>query len=62
MNIYMIYQIIKFHREYVFKNKKNKLVKKYFKIDELNKRDFIYHIIKFLLINFIKYENRLTQK
>lgn len=50
------------YREYVFKNKKNKLVKKYFKIDELNKRDFIYHIIKFLLINFIKYEKQINTK
>ncbi len=50
------------YREYVFKNKKIKLVKRYFKIDELNKRDFIYHIIKFLLINFIKYEKRINSK
>ena len=50
------------YREYVFKNKKKKLIKKYFKIDELNKRDFIYHIIKFLLINFIKYEKQINSK
>ena len=44
------------YREYNFKNKKVKLVKKYFIIDKLNQRDFIYHIIKFLIINYIKYE------
>ena len=46
------------YREYDFKNKKVKLVKKYFKIDDLNSRDFIFHIIKFLLINFIKYQKQ----
>ncbi len=53
------------YREYNFKGKKVKLVKKYFKIDDLNSRDFIFHIIKFLLINFIKYQkqtNRIIQK
>ena len=50
------------YREYNFDNKKIKLVKKYFKIDRLNKRDFIYHIIKFLLINYIKYENQTNTK
>ena len=44
------------YREYNFKNKKIELKKKYFRIDKVNRRDFIYHIIKFLLINFIKYE------
>ena len=44
------------YREYNFKNKKIELKKKYFIIDKVNRRDFIYHIIKFLLINFIKYE------
>ncbi len=46
------------YRKYNFKNKKIELVKRYFKIDELNRRDFVYHIIKFLLINYIKYENQ----
>ena len=50
------------YREYNFKNRKVKLVKKYFKIDKLNRRDFIYHIIKFLLINYIKYENQTNIK
>ena len=50
------------YREYKFKNKKIELIKKYFKIDQLNKRDFIYHIIKFLLINYIKYENQKNLK
>jgi ribonuclease H / adenosylcobalamin/alpha-ribazole phosphatase len=44
------------YREYNFKSNKVKLEKKFFKIDKINKRDFIYHIIKFLLINYIKYE------
>lgn len=43
------------YREYKFK-KKIKLIKKYFQIDEINKRDFIYHIIKFMIINYTKYE------
>ena len=50
------------YREYKFKNKKIELIKKYFEIDQLNKRDFIYHIIKFLLINYIKYENQKNLK
>ena len=50
------------YREYNFKNSRVKIVKKYFKIDELNKRDFIYHIIKFLLINYIKYEKQANIK
>ena len=54
------------YREYSFNNKKIELVKKYFKIDKLNRRDFVYHIIKFLIINYIKYENqtntRINQK
>ena len=44
------------YREYEFKNNKVNLKKKYFRIDRVNKRDFIYHTIKFLLINYIKYE------
>jgi ribonuclease H / adenosylcobalamin/alpha-ribazole phosphatase len=48
------------YREYEFKNKKIILKKKYFKIDKLNQRDFIYHIIKFLLINYIKYEKEFN--
>ena len=47
------------YREYSFRGNKVKIIKKYFKINKLNKRDFIYHIIKFLIINYIKYE---TQK
>ena len=50
------------YREYNFNNKKIKLVKKYFKIDKLNRRDFIYHIIKFLIINYVKYENQTNIK
>lgn len=50
------------YREYNFNNKKVELVKKYFKIDKLNRRDFIYHIIKFLIINYIKYENQTNTK
>ena len=50
------------YREYVFKKSKYKIVKKYFKIDQLNKRDFIYHIINFLLINYIKYERQANLK
>ena len=50
------------YREYNFKNKKIELIKKYFEIDQLNKRDFIYHIIKFLLINYIKYESQKNLK
>mgnify|MGYP001357541986 CR=1 FL=1 len=49
------------YREYDFKNKEVKLVKKYFKIDNLNSRDFIFHIIKFLLINFIKYQKQTNK-
>ena len=47
-------------RKYVFKNNKYELRKEFFPIDEINKRDFIYHIIKFLLINYIKYEKNLN--
>lgn len=50
------------YREYSFKKKKIELIKKYFRIDTLNSRDFIYHIIKFLLINYIKYENQKNIK
>jgi len=50
------------YREYNFNNKKIELVKKYFKIDKLNRRDFVYHIIKFLIINYIKYENQTNTK
>jgi ribonuclease H / adenosylcobalamin/alpha-ribazole phosphatase len=48
------------YREYEFKNKKYILKKKYFLIDEVNKRDFIYHTIKFLLINYVKFEKNLN--
>lgn len=50
------------YREYLFEHSKVKLVKKYFKIDELNKRDFVYHVIKFLIINYIKYEKQSNIK
>ncbi len=50
------------YREYKFKNRKIELTKKYFKIDKLNKRDFIYHIIKFLLINYTKYQEQRNLK
>jgi ribonuclease H / adenosylcobalamin/alpha-ribazole phosphatase len=50
------------YREYDFKNKKKLLKKKYFKIDKVNKRDFIYHTIKFLLVNCIKYEKEINSK
>tara|TARA_B100000963_G_scaffold361948_1_gene401151 strand:+ start:5473 stop:6894 length:1422 start_codon:yes stop_codon:yes gene_type:complete len=50
------------YREYLFEYSKVKLIKKYFKIDELNKRDFIYHVIKFLIINYIKYEKQSNIK
>ena len=40
-------------REYLFRKNKCLVVKKYFKINNLNKRDFIYHIIKYVLINYI---------
>ena len=44
------------YREYQFKNRKVNLRKKYFLINKINRRDFIYHTIKFLLINYIKFE------
>ncbi len=50
------------YREYSFGKKKITLKKKIFKIDEVNKRDFIYHTIKFLLINYIKYEKKSNFK
>ena len=50
------------YREYKFENKNVFLKKKYFKIDKINKRDFIYHIIKFLLVNIIKYEKNINTK
>ena len=50
------------YREYSFKTNKIKLKKKFFKIDKINQRDFIYHIIKFLLINYIKYEREKNLK
>ena len=48
------------YREYEFKDTKYYIKKKYFLIDEVNKRDFIYHTIKFLIINYIKYEKNLN--
>jgi len=48
-------------REYIFRKNKYLVVKKYFKINDLNKRDFIYHIIKYVLINYIKYENGINK-
>ncbi len=50
------------YREYKFKKNKIELVKKYFEIDKLNQRDFIYHIIKFILINYIKYQEQRNSK
>jgi ribonuclease H / adenosylcobalamin/alpha-ribazole phosphatase len=50
------------YREYEFKNKKVKLKKKYFNINQVNRRDFIFHTIKFLLINYIKYEKEINIK
>ena len=50
------------YREYKFKKRKIELVKKYFEIDKLNQRDFIYHIIKFILINYIKYQEQKNLK
>lgn len=50
------------YREYSFRENKVKIIKKYFKINKLNKRDFIYHIIKFLVINYIKYETQKNLK
>lgn len=47
-------------RKYIFKKNEYNLKKEYFLIDEVNKRDFIYHTIKFLLINYIKYEKNLN--
>ena len=48
------------YREYEFNNNKVKLKKKYFSIDQVNRRDFIFHTIKFLLINYIKYEKEIN--
>jgi len=50
------------YREYNFSKKKLKLKKKYFKIDDLNQKDFIYHIIKFLIVNLIKFEKNFNNK
>ena len=50
------------YREYNFSKSKLKLKKKYFKIDNLNQKDFIYHIIKFLIVNLIKFEKNFNNK
>ena len=50
------------YREYQFKKNKVNIKKKYFTIDEVNRRDFIYHTIKFLLINYIKFEKNINVK
>ena len=42
-------------REYYFKNNKIFLKKKYLKIDPRNRGEFVYHIIKFLVINLYKF-------
>ena len=42
-------------REYYFKNKKIFLKKRYVKIDSRNRGEFVYHIIKFLVINLYKF-------
>ena len=44
------------YREYHFKNNKIKLKLKKFVIDSLNRKQFIYHIIKNLIINYSKLE------
>lgn len=44
-------------RKYIFINKKAKVIKRYLKIDERNRGEFVYHIIKFLIINLYKYIN-----
>ena len=48
------------YREYNFTKNKISLKKKYFKLDKINQRDFIYHTIKFLLVNYIKYEKNIN--
>ena len=50
------------YRKYKFNGKKINILKKYYSIDEINRRDFIYHIIKYLIINFIKFEKDINQK
>ena len=42
-------------REYYFKNSKIFLKKRYIKIDPRNRGEFVYHIIKFLVINLYKF-------
>ena len=42
-------------REYYFKNNKVFLKKRYVKIDPRNRGEFVYHIIKFLVINLYKF-------
>ena len=42
-------------REYYFKNNKIFLKKRYLKIDPRNRGEFVYHIIKFLVINLYKF-------
>ena len=42
-------------REYYFKNNKIFLKKRYVKIDPRNRGEFVYHIIKFLVINLYKF-------
>ena len=42
-------------REYYFKKKKIFLKKRYVKIDPRNRGEFVYHIIKFLVINLYKF-------
>ena len=49
-------------RQYQFDKKKISLRKKYFILDNINKRDFIFHTINFLLINFIKFEKNKNFK
>ena len=42
-------------REYYFKNNKIFLKKRYVKIDPRNRGEFVYHIIKFLVLNLYKF-------
>ena len=42
-------------RNYVFKNKKVLLEKKFYPIDKRNRGEFVYHIINFLVINLFKF-------
>jgi len=49
------------YREYNFKNEKIILKKKSYKLDEKNKIEFSYHIVKNLIINLYKYFNNINR-